>query len=463
MPTSAPASTATRLVRAAQQQAARTSRPVLATWAEPGPDLDIVDAFARALRSVPIGERHLSLWLQPSPGDAYLGIGAAHTLTARGDERFATIGGAWRNLVAEAVCSGAEHDGGPRLLGGFRFDVQGVRSRIWTGFEDAVLTVPERMISVHGERAWVRTALLAGSTDVDGRQPLSMTATCPDDDRDDGQGLSESAWCDLVGDTAQAIRAGSAGVRKVVLARAETVRAGLSTDEEIDLVASVRRLAALYPTCTIFAFVRGDACFLGATPERLVGVHAGVASTMALAGSAPRGASAAEDADLVRRLLADPKERHEHALVVEAIRADLEASGAVTRVVTDAEPRVHRLPNVQHLLTRVQTGLREGASVLDLVARLHPTPAVGGTPRPAALALIRERERLDRGWYAGPVGFVDAAGQGEFAVAIRSALVRGQTATLFGGCGVVDASQPRAELAESTWKMRAMREALGLT
>jgi isochorismate synthase len=238
-----------------------------------------------------------------------------------------------------------------------------------------------------------------------------------------------------------------------VLARAEQVKMRVS------LETALRRLASDYRGCAVFAFAVGDACFMGATPERLVAVHDSTATTMALAGSFPRGASPDEDARLAERLRHDPKERLEHALVVDALREDL--APVCLRVVADAEPRIHALANVQHLVTPVRAQLRAGNGVLDVVRRLHPTPAVGGYPRERALELIREREGLDRGWYAAPLGWADARGDGEFVVGLRSALIRDGTATLFAGCGIVGASDPETEFAELGWKLRPMRNALG--
>jgi isochorismate synthase len=188
-------------------------------------------------------------------------------------------------------------------------------------------------------------------------------------------------------------------------------------------------------------------------------VCAGLATTMALAGSFGRGSTDADDAALGNRLLSDPKERSEHAFVVEALRAGL--AEVSTRVIADAEPRLRKLANLQHLLTPVHGQLAPGRTILDVVDRLHPTPAVGGSPREPALELIREREDLDRGWYAGPIGWLNRAGEGEFVVGLRSALLRSSEATLFAGCGIVAESDPAAELAESNWKLRPMLAALG--
>jgi isochorismate synthase EntC len=144
--------------------------------------------------------------------------------------------------------------------------------------------------------------------------------------------------------------------------------------------------------------------------------------------------------------------------VVSALRASL--ARVCTRVVVDALPRVHKLDNVQHLLTTVRGQVTAARSVLDLVEQLHPTPAVGGFPRTRALALIRQHEALDRGWYAAPIGWMDGHGDGEFVVGLRSALLRGETATLFAGCGIVAGSDPLTEYAEWGWKLRPMLGAL---
>ena len=133
-----------------------------------------------------------------------------------------------------------------------------------------------------------------------------------------------------------------------------------------------------------------------------------------------------------------------------------------TGIIADAQPRVHKLPNLQHLLTPIRGQVAPGHGVLDLVERLHPTPAMGGFPRQPALELIRASERLDRGWYAGPIGWVNRDGEGEFVVGIRSALIHGNSATLFAGCGIVAESNAAAEYAESDWKLRPMLAALGL-
>jgi isochorismate synthase len=262
----------------------------------------------------------------------------------------------------------------------------------------------------------------------------------------------EEPWKALVRRAADAVRDGA--FTKVVLARALVLRGVRRTPAQV-----LRRLRAAYPGCTLFAVAASDRCFLGATPERLVRLRAGDVAAEAVAGSAPRAASADEDRRLGEGLRANPKDRLEHAVVVDVVRGVMEEICA--HVAAPAEPELLKVANVQHLVTPLVGRLRDPLGVLDLVERLHPTPAVGGFPRHAALAWIERHEALSRGWYAGPIGWVNPDGEGEFAVAIRSAVMRGSEAVLFAGCGIVAGSDPDQEYAESALKMRPLLEALG--
>jgi isochorismate synthase len=261
-------------------------------------------------------------------------------------------------------------------------------------------------------------------------------------------------WEALVEDAARACRTGV--LEKVVLARAVRARTRVPFDPAVVL----ERLRDAYPNAYVFAVARGPRCFLGATPERLVRLRDGAVGAACLAGSAPRGETPEEDARLGTTLLASAKDRAEHAVVVRSVRAALE--GVCSEVHSPDEPRLLRLRNVQHLYTPVGGRVFWPTCVLDLVQRLHPTPAVGGSPREGALRFIREREGLDRGWYAGPVGWLNRRGDGEFAIALRSALLHGAEATLFAGCGIMAQSRAADEYAETCLKLRPMLNALGV-
>jgi isochorismate synthase len=270
------------------------------------------------------------------------------------------------------------------------------------------------------------------------------------------------AWSSSVARITGAV--GRGRLDKVVLAR----RVDLRADRPIDPVRVLRRLVASdrgdpspgarLPS-TVFAFTRGGRTFLGSSPERLVSVRGDRLRTMALAGTSSRGADAARDAAMGAALLASEKDREEHAVVATMLRETL--APLIRDLELPKTPHVVRSARLLHLLTEAHGTLRDGVGLLDVVGRLHPTPAVGGWPTEAALELLDEESELDRGWYAGPVGWLDGSGDGDMSVAIRSGLVEGCEASLFAGCGIVADSEPDREWDESSLKLRVMGDAFG--
>ncbi len=261
---------------------------------------------------------------------------------------------------------------------------------------------------------------------------------------------------DYRGAVANALERITAGeFQKIVLARTRTVRA----EEPLHPLRMLNGLRQRFPDCYAFSVANGcGQSFIGATPERLARVSRGILETEALAGSAPRGATASEDAQRGGALLKSEKDRREQRLVLDSIRRRLRALGVALEF--SEEPALKKLANVQHLHTPVRATLPENVRLLDVIARLHPTPAVGGSPREAALARIRELEGFSRGLYAGALGWLNARGGGEFFVGLRSALVEGNEARLFAGAGIVAGSDPEAEWAETELKFRALARAL---
>ena len=256
-------------------------------------------------------------------------------------------------------------------------------------------------------------------------------------------------WCKAVDAATAAIRVGR--LDKVVLAREIVVTA----DREIQVDAVLGRLARTYPGCYLY-LVDG---FCGASPELLVSRSGDVVTAQPMAGTAPRQGSAEADEEAAAALLASPTYRHEHQVTIDAVHDTLLRFSSY--VDYEPEPSVVPLANVVHLATSVEGRLSHPpASVLDLVDALHPTPAVCGRPRENALALISELEDLDRRNYAGAVGWVDAEGNGEFAVAIRGAEISGRTARVIAGNGIVADSDPATELAETRAKLQAMLSAI---
>jgi isochorismate synthase len=261
----------------------------------------------------------------------------------------------------------------------------------------------------------------------------------------------DAGWGELVRDALARIEAHE--LEKVVASRCSHVLAS----RPIDVGAALARIGQSYGECVRFAFQRGPAVFLGATPERLVSLRAFRLETDALAGSWRR--DAADDEGAAASLLASSKELSEHAFVVSAISAAL--SGLCEELCVPGAPVVRSLRNVHHLWTPIAGVLRARAHVLELLRDLHPTPAVCGSPRPAALAWIAEHEAAPRGWYTGAVGWFDASGDGSFAVAIRSGVVEARDAWLYAGAGIVRGSDPARELAETTMKQAPLYAALG--
>jgi menaquinone-specific isochorismate synthase len=256
-------------------------------------------------------------------------------------------------------------------------------------------------------------------------------------------------WVDAVAEATARIRGGA--LDKVVLAREVVVEA----DSPILVDVVLQRLAQAYPDCYLY-LVDG---FCGASPELLVGRAGDVVRAQPMAGTAPRRGDPTADARLAASLLASPTYRREHQVTIDAVHDGLLAFSSY--VDYEPEPSVVPLANVQHLATTVEGRLSHPpASILELVAALHPTPAVCGRPRAAALEVIAELEGLDRDRYAGAVGWVDAAGNGDFAVALRGATISGSTARVVAGNGLVGDSDPPTELIETRAKMQAMLAAL---
>ena len=255
---------------------------------------------------------------------------------------------------------------------------------------------------------------------------------------------SREGWIRGVETSLERIRSGS--LRKVVLSRSRLIHGA----EAYDPRRIFQTLHESYPGCYRFYYESGDgSVFLGASPERLVSLHGVTIEADAVAGT-----SSSEDGSL----LDDPKEKLEHEIVVQEVLTALRP--VADRVEADPIPSAHRLRNVTHLRTRVRAEARPGTDVLDLAARIHPSPAVAGSPRDHAIDLIRALEPSPRGWYAGPIGWANAGGEGEFTLGLRAARIRGREALLQAGAGIVMGSDPEREWEECESKMRAMEEAL---
>ncbi len=393
-------------------------------------------------------------WLRR--GEGIVGSGAAVvTIGAPGSPPLSRpIAEIWRELVGHARISDPLQLPGTGLVGfgALGFDPESA--------EPPFLVVPQAITGVHGGRAWVTTIRQESDPEPEREQPASVpygphwSATL-------GPGLLEpDGYQRAVRSGIEAITAGE--VEKVVLARdlVGTIPA------DADLRRLVRALATSYPDTWTFA-VDG---LIGASPETLITVDRGAVTARVLAGTTARGADADEDVAAAQALEASRKDLDEHRFAVTSV---VDALTPLTRdLVAPEQPHLLELPNLWHLATDISGRLSNGTSALDLVKVLHPTAAVAGTPTDAAVDVIRRLEPFDRGRYAGPVGWIDARGDGEWAIALRCAQIGGETqhdaaassdtipVVAHAGAGIVAASDPETELLETRVKFRPIVDAL---
>ncbi|QSZ49851.1 isochorismate synthase [Arthrobacter sp. D5-1] len=409
-----------------------------------------------------------------------VGYGELTRFNATGPERFLEADIWWRHLILEAeITDHVELPGtGPVAFGSFAFSktsphvsrlilpelVVGIRDgRAWATqltFDDAALTEAGVLASVH---RWLTEPEPNGEDPAAGGSGVVLSTEVIAADGSAGHlshgSLSEAAWMQAVSNGVEEIRAGK--LEKLVLAR--DVVANLP--EGVNAAEVLRQLAARYRECWTY----GVDGLVGATPEMLIQVEGRTAQARVLAGTLDRRDADGMDGspmEYAERVLAgSEKQRHEHEIAIDSLTRQLAPFSEAMNA--HSEPFILELPNVWHLASDVKAELAdiEGhvPTCLALINALHPTAAVCGTPTLVAGALIRKLEHLDRGPYAGPVGWLDAAGNGEWGIALRGAVIEdANTVRLYAGCGIVEGSQPEAELAETWAKFRPMLEALGI-
>lgn len=453
---------ATELLRdALARGAARGGRTLVSVTVE----ADVADPCAAAFASRLAGDRWFC-WEQPDRGFALAGIGVAHEAASRGAGRFADVAEQARAVGADAVLEappGLPAGAGPVWLGGFAFDPEGGATPAWSSLPPASAVLPELSLCRAGGRSFLTlNALARPGEDPDRRaaavarrlaalraeEPLPLLDPHPTAAARIESALPPSEFEAAVAAATERIAAGE--MTKLVLAREVLVRAPAAHDP----AALFGALREQFPSCFCFCCGTPEAAFLGASPELLVRRSGASASTVALAGSTRRSSDPAVDDHLGEQLRRSDKDRREQRIVTERIVRALRPHAVWVEAAP--EPEIVKVANIQHLATPVIAQLAEPRSAIELASILHPTPAVGGEPWPAAAQALAELERLDRGWYAGPVGWMDAAEDGEFCVALRSALLRDREARLFVGVGVVAGSDPAAELAETEVKLSAL-------
>lgn len=408
-------------------------------------------------------------WARPARGQYRLGAGHAARFTARGAERLPLLERTlrhwrshWRHLNPDGLALA------PHAFLAFAFAADDPCGGPWSEFPNAMAQVPELLLQRNGDTygitfttPWPTACAAAQLADswcarLDTllrtlREP-AQPAACPTPLLRTAWDPGDGEWLTRVAAAQAAMAAGR--LEKVVLSRRVRVQA----PHELQLPRLLAALAYRHPCCTHLAISTATTTLLAATPERLAVLTGREVESDALAGTIPRAPDERVDSELGERLLADPKSRAEHRLVVEAVAAAL--APLCEGVAAPAAPVLAKLRSLQHLWTPVRGHLRNGAGLLDLAAQLHPTPAVGGTPRTSAMDWLRNNGESERGWYTGAAGWMDAAGDGELSVILRCALVQGPRAELFAGAGIVADSDSAGELEETELKLQAMLEVL---
>ncbi len=405
---------------------------------------------------------------RPGIETAIAGAEVAVAFEAKGPERFAAVQHFVDETLAQTIAVGDVNApfGGPHFFAGFafrdevepgeRFPAARVFVPRWQVAKAGTMTTavanflvaPEVDLTALADRVWRAHTKFKGFRyrEVNGSESADQVAA--------GFTTTEAGdYRAVVGRALEWIDAGE--FNKIVLARAQDLQA----DQPLHPLQVLNGLRQRFPDCYSFSFANGGGqSFIGASPERLVRVSKGFLETEALAGSMRRGVGASEDAALAAALLNSEKDLREQREVLDDIVTRLTPLGL--KLEFPPRPQLRRLANVQHLHTPVRAALPDAVRLLAVLAALHPTPAVGGSPREAAVGRMRELEGFPRGLYAGALGWLNARGGGEFFVGIRSALVDGATARVYAGAGIVAGSTPEKEFAETELKFKAMRDAL---
>lgn len=416
-------------------------------------------------------------WERPDHEIAIAAGNQVALIKSTGLDRFRNISKQSNSILARAYSfSDIKHSmAGAHFVGGFSFFDHPL-SGAWSTLGNASFILPEWLLIRDGQfsilnvtrkwkkhddaddiRAWfsdwIRDFTYRLRSNIEHSRILhSMWA--------DGKPLTEvesetdrARWMNNVGHARAAIR--SNRFHKIVLARELRIQ----TEHKISSTKLVHYLRKEYPSCYSFMYqLNGDATFLGSTPEKLLSLQSQHVKTEALAGSISRGKTATRDTIYEKKLLESRKDLEEHAYVLDAIKEKLES--LTDSLDHPSRPVIKKYANVQHLCTPVAASLTRDMNAVDILARLHPTPAVGGYPENEAVEHIQEMEQIERGWYAGPIGWFNANRRAEFSVAIRSGLIRKKHVRFFAGCGIVEDSDPETEWEETRIKFIPMQKGL---
>jgi menaquinone-specific isochorismate synthase len=438
----------------------KANRPFI-SWSE---EIDHVDPVYFFSLGQAFSFRQRFYWSDRTNETIYVGLGCTYIIeTEEKEQRFRTVETQWKRWMEQTASYSNGTDTAPIIFGGFSFDPFKPRTEKWHAFPHAKMMVPTVLLSIKNGKATLTVTMRSEQNEEIIKKIGMLIRLLYQEQRQQTSSLpalikykevQKEEWIYAVKKTIENIRKGK--FDKVVLAR----EARLSFADAIDPSVVLRQLREQQPFSYLFAFEQEGQCFIGASPEQLVKKEKDTCYSICLAGSIRRGKTFQEDEQLGQWLMHDEKNLGEHQFVVQMIREAIEA--VCKRVQIPSSPQLLKLQHIQHLYTPVIGEKCRAASVLSIVEQMHPTPALGGTPREKAIKEIRETEPLDRGWYAAPIGWMDAEGNGEFAVAIRSGLLQGKEASIFAGCGVVGDSDPMSEYEETKVKFTPMLSALGV-
>lgn len=460
------------VVKRAQEKAQNEKKEILVSYSERVKEIDPVLFLEDNVKRF---TNDTFFWKEAKEEFFLVGLGISKILFAdESTERYKQIYNNWKDLIDHAIIEGQtvyKKGVGPLLFGAFNFMKQHRLTNLWNEYQHGVFYLPQFLLTRYNEETYLTTnCIVSPDKQMDIASILhlkeeiineisiashesSINCHIQKDNRIIYVKEEEvKEWLQNVDQAIQQLK--NQELKKVVLARKATVE----VNQKIDSLQVLKNLREHESNNFLFSFQRNGNVFIGATPERLVSIENDKAYSACIAGSIPRGKTEKEDQQNKKNLFQDEKNRSEHQLVVDMISESFQK--ICTEVLYKSEPEIMTNPHIFHLYTPIEGKLNKEVTIFDAIEILHPTPALGGTPRELALKLIEKYETFDRGLYGAPIGWVDSKMNGEFVVGIRSALIKGNQAYLFAGCGVVKDSDPFLEYEETKTKLRPMLRAL---
>ncbi|WP_062109560.1 isochorismate synthase [Bacillus niameyensis] len=407
-------------------------------------------------------------WRSPDGETFIVGLGVSASISNSSSmNRFDEIDQQWKRILKTAIIDNSYNviGTGPLLFGGFSFDTESIKMSEWDHYGESLFYLPKIMLTFSNNRYYItmnhflESAESKGYMEQDLKEFVQQLTTTTDSAATntphikDMEEINVEKWVNSVKDIVNILK--STEMKKVVLAR----KLKVSFSDQPSSTYILQQLADQQQSSFIFSMEAEDGCFLGASPERLVKITGTEVLSTCLAGSTRRGKDEEDDRNLGEGLLNDPKNLFEHELVVSMIEDALRPY--CNQLSIPGDPILMKTPYIQHLYTPVVGKINKKGNIFSLVKDLHPTPALGGVPRKPAMKLIRENEEMDRGFYGSPIGWTDFQGNGEFIVGIRSGLLKGNSAYLYAGCGLVSDSVAEKELRETRVKFKPMLNAIG--